>query len=64
MWMVTTPTRIWHGLEDNWAPPAMAQALAGALPGGPRIEVAEGLSHYSCMHEAMPRILARIGGRG
>jgi len=60
---VIAPTHIWHGLEDNWAPPAMAEALARALPGAPRIEIAEGLSHYSCLHDAMPRILARIGGR-
>lgn len=60
---VTIPTHIWHGRHDNWAPPAMAQALARALPGAPRIEIAEELSHYSALHAAMPRILARIGGQ-
>lgn len=60
---VEAPTRVWHGLQDNWAPVAMAQALDRALPGPVRIEIADGLSHYSCLHAAMPRILAQVGGR-
>lgn len=59
---VKTPAHIWHGAEDNWAPPAMAVALAQALPTCRRTQISDGLSHYSCLHDAMPRILARIGG--
>lgn len=60
---VRTPTRIWHGAADTWSPPAMASALAEALPGKIRPQIAPGLSHYSCLHDAMPQILTRIGRR-
>lgn len=60
---VRTPTRIWHGAADTWSPPAMAQALAAALPGRIQSRSTAGLSHYSCLHAAMPEILARIGRR-
>lgn len=59
---VTVESHIWHGLEDNWAPPAMAVALERALPSVAQTDITEGLSHYSCLYRAMPRILARIGG--
>lgn len=60
---VAAETRLWHGREDNWAPAAMAESLARTLPSVRQIEIAPGLSHYSCLFEAMPRILARIGDR-
>ncbi len=59
---VRAPAWLWHGRDDNWAPPAMAVALEHALPEVRRLEIAPGLSHYSCLFEAMPQVLARIGG--
>jgi len=53
---------IWHGADDNWTPPAMAEALQRALPAVRQLEIAPGLSHYSTLFHAMPRILERIGG--
>jgi pimeloyl-ACP methyl ester carboxylesterase len=58
---IPAETRLWHGREDNWAPAAMAESLARALPAVRQMEITPGLSHYSCLFEAIPRILARIG---
>ncbi|MBU1375950.1 MAG: alpha/beta hydrolase [Alphaproteobacteria bacterium] len=58
---VAAETRLWHGREDNWAPPAMADSLARVLPAVSQIEIEPGLSHYSCLFWSLPRILARIG---
>jgi pimeloyl-ACP methyl ester carboxylesterase len=55
---VTVDTRIWHGAQDNWSPPAMADALKRLIPGASAKTVLPGLSHYSCLFEAVPRILA------
>lgn len=46
---VQQPVTIWQGSEDNWTPPAMAQALAGALPAGADLRMQPGLSHFSCL---------------
>lgn len=40
---------IWQGSEDDWTPPAMAQALAACLPSQPAVEVLPGLSHFSTL---------------
>jgi pimeloyl-ACP methyl ester carboxylesterase len=40
---------IWQGGEDDWTPPAMAQALADALPGRPKVTMQAGLSHFSTL---------------
>lgn len=58
---VTADTRIWHGSHDNWAPPGMAHRLQALVPGVSRIEIMPGLSHYSCLFEAAPRILSEAG---
>jgi len=55
---VSVDTRIWHGAEDNWSPSAMADALERLIPGASAKTVLPGLSHYSCLFEAVPRILA------
>lgn len=59
---VTADTHLWHGAEDNWAPATMAHRLQALVPGVSRIEIMPGLSHYSCLFQAVPRILAEIGG--
>lgn len=46
---VRQPVTIWQGTEDDWTPPAMAKALAQALPGGAAIEWRDGLSHFSTL---------------
>lgn len=46
---VQQPVTIWQGSADNWTPPAMAQALAAALPAGADLRMQPGLSHFSCL---------------
>lgn len=40
---------LWHGAEDNWAPPGMAEALADRLPNVAALHRLPGLSHYSTL---------------
>ena len=51
------PVRIWQGREDTWTPPAMAEALGRTLPDLRNLTWFEGLSHYSTLQQALPRIL-------
>ena len=46
---VHQPVCIWQGSEDDWTPPAMAEALAAALPGRLQVAMIEGLSHFSTL---------------
>lgn len=46
---IAAPVSIWHGLDDTWAPPAMAQALADALPQVETVHLLPGQSHYSTL---------------
>jgi pimeloyl-ACP methyl ester carboxylesterase len=46
---VHQPVAIWQGSEDDWTPPAMAAALAAALPVRPQVTMIEGLSHFSAL---------------
>ena len=43
------PVTLWHGAEDNWSPPAMAEALAGRLSNVSALHRLPGLSHYSTL---------------
>jgi len=52
---VTPPITIWQGDQDNWVPPAMAQALAAHLPVPTRLELLPGLSHYSALQWYLQR---------
>lgn len=58
---IKTPTRIWHGAEDNWSPTAMAGYLGAALPGCEQVTILPGLSHYSCLQQVVPEVCAAIG---
>ena len=51
---------LWHGTQDNWSPFGMSAYLAERLPNNARVERMEGLSHYSCLYAAAPRIWAQI----
>lgn len=55
---LTHPVTLWQGEADTWTPPAMARALATALPGAPVLRTFPGLSHYSTLRAALPEIFA------
>lgn len=55
---LTHPVALWQGEADTWTPPAMARALAAALPGAPMLRTFPGLSHYSTLQAALPEIFA------
>ncbi|MBW7014985.1 alpha/beta fold hydrolase [Pseudomonas sp. N040] len=57
---VTVNTRIWQGAEDNWSPQGMAEYLRAALAGGEPVVLMPGLSHYSCLQQAVPLVCAAI----
>lgn len=65
---VTVPTTIWYGTADNWVPPAMAEALAQALPNVACVRQIMDGSHYSTLAAALPHITAKQldegGGNG
>lgn len=46
---IAAPVTIWHGLDDTWAPPVMARALADALPQVEAVHLLPGHSHYSTL---------------
>lgn len=49
---------LWHGTADNWSPPEMALALADRL--NAKSEIFDGLSHYSTLQKALPKIIRQI----
>jgi len=53
---VSVNTYIWHGAEDNWSPPLMANYLKSAIPGCSSLKIFNGMSHYSCLYRAVPEI--------
>ena len=53
-------THIWHGENDNWSPVSMAEYLKENMPLASSLELMEGLSHYSCLYSAAPRICAQL----
>lgn len=53
---VSEDVYVWHGAEDNWSPISMAEYFKTAIPGCQCVEIMEGLSHYSCLHQAAPKI--------
>jgi pimeloyl-ACP methyl ester carboxylesterase len=58
---VSVNTHIWHGAEDNWAPPLMAEYLRSAIPGCASSKIFSGLSHYSCLYQAAAAICNLLG---
>lgn len=46
---VRQPVAIWQGDADDWTPPAMAHALAAALPERLGVTMLPGLSHFSTL---------------
>lgn len=56
---VHQPVTLWHGTSDNWAPIAMTDRLAQALPNVAAVHRLDGLSHYSTLQTALRSILGR-----
>jgi pimeloyl-ACP methyl ester carboxylesterase len=57
----TSSTYVWHGSSDNWSPLGMAYYLKETLPAAQSLEQMDGLSHYSCLYAAAPKICAQLG---
>ena len=57
---ITASTTIWHGAEDNWSPVSMAVYLKSALPNCSKMELLDGLSHYSCLYRVSQSICLTI----
>lgn len=55
---VQCPVRIFHGTQDRWTPPAMADALRAALPRRPEISWEDGAGHYATLVRRGPEIFA------
>ena len=56
----SSSVQLWHGTDDNWSPLAMATYLANDIPGVVSVEELKGLSHYSCLYVAAPKICAQL----
>jgi len=58
---ITAPTRVMVGAEDEATPPAMAKAIAEAIPGA-RMEVLQGAKHLLPIErpEAAARAIAAL----
>lgn len=56
----TASVQLWHGTNDNWSPFSMASYLCNAIRGATHVEAMEGLSHYSCLYAAAPKICAQL----
>ena len=46
---VTQRVAIFHGVRDNWSPPAMAEDLASALPNCDELNLIDDCSHYTAL---------------
>ena len=57
---VISGVSLWHGTSDNWSPFDMASYLCRELPGATQVEAMEGLSHYSTLYEAAPKICEHL----
>lgn len=55
---VPHPVTIWHGQEDNWAPPEMADVLEDSLPNVASVRRLAGQSHYSTLRKYQMDALA------
>jgi hypothetical protein len=53
-------THIWHGTSDNWSPVSMAKYLKENITNSSNLELIAGLSHYSCLYAAAPKICSQL----
>jgi len=56
-------THIWHGTSDNWSPVSMAIYLKENIPSSSSLELITGLSHYTCLYAAAPKICSQLEKR-
>lgn len=49
-------TEIWQGGQDDWTPPAMAEALKAQIGDLAVLNVLPDLGHYSTLHEALQQL--------
>lgn len=56
----TAQITLWHGKEDNWSPIEMASYLHKELRFSKGVNEMDGLSHYSCLQNAVPKICAQL----
>ncbi len=54
---VRCPVTIWHGTDDTWAPLGLSEALKDALGKEASLKTLDGLSHYSALKAALPKIV-------
>jgi pimeloyl-ACP methyl ester carboxylesterase len=54
-------TQLWHGDQDNWSPKEMSEYLHQRLPHCMEVHRMQGLSHYSTLYAASPRICTQLG---
>ena len=57
---ISSNTHIWHGINDNWSPVGMAHYLKKNIPAPSNLELMEGLSHYTCLYAAAPKICSEL----
>ncbi|APW44825.1 alpha/beta fold hydrolase [Rhodoferax saidenbachensis] len=57
---IHAPVHLWHGDADNWSSPAMAHYLQATLPHVAGLQLMPGLSHYSCLLAALPKICTQV----
>ena len=53
---ITTPVRLWHGADDNFAPVSHTRWLAGKIPGA-EVQVQSGTAHFGAV-EVLPEMFA------
>ena len=53
-------THIWHGTSDNWSPIDMANYLKDNISGPTTLETMQGLSHYTCLYAAAPKVCNQL----
>jgi pimeloyl-ACP methyl ester carboxylesterase len=58
---VSVKTQLWHGDQDNWSPKEMSDLLQMRLPHCLEVHRMQGLSHYSTLYAAAPRICRQLG---
>ena len=51
---------IWHGTSDNWSPVSMANYLKENIPTSQNIDLMSGLSHYTFLYAAVPKICSQL----
>ena len=54
-------THIWHGTSDNWSPVSMAKYLKEHISTSQSLDLMSGLSHYTCLYSAVPKICSQLG---